>query len=521
MDKRTPSFLRLHVEDRFHEPASPATVTESSEQLLGALEAISGWSLRLAPTGNQRSAATLVWKTPIESGAGVADRQLEIHRTAAVADAGAQRVDLEPLVAVAGPLAELLSELSHAEHSLWQREAELAAGVPVLARSDEAEHLALRLEAVLRGGGEAVGCQAAALYLLDDATSQLKLRSVWGLPRRRLTDPPRALSQAMADLEALLGHVVVLDQTPPMVTGWQSPEAFPTAVCAPVSTPSIPLGTLWMYSDRRRDFSEHETNLIEMVAGRLAADLEREILLAQGEQSSSARRAIDSAALWQQHQLPQIAPLLDGWELAGSTRPSDHVTPLFHDWALLPDGRLAVAIGDCRSNQLDGAMLAAQIRGALRTHYELDPDPGRVLSRLNRTLWTMSVGDQQASLFYGLLDPQRGKLRYAVAGSVAGVYGGPQRLRTLAEPGPLLGLDDTAEYVRHQASLSPGSLLAVSGNGPSIASDDSNKLKRRLAQHPSARAWELVRMLESSFDEHGANSTIDRSILVLRRLPAP
>ena len=71
----------------------------------------------------------------------------------------------------------------------------------------------MRLEAVLRGGTEAVDCQAAALYLLDDATSQLKMRSCWGLPLDRLAAPARPLKGAVADLEALLGHAVVIEDT--------------------------------------------------------------------------------------------------------------------------------------------------------------------------------------------------------------------------------------------------------------------------------------------------------------------
>src|SRR5262249_30680354 len=155
---------------------------------------------------------------------------------------------------------------------------ELAAGVPVASRQGEEPHLAERLEAVLKGGAEAVGCQAAGLYLLDEATSELKLRAVWRLPEERLLAPARPLRGAVADLEALVGHAVMLEDTS-LLPHWRCPEDFPAAVCVPVSSPSIPLGTLWTFSDRPRDFTPEETNLLEIVAGRLAADLEREMLL--------------------------------------------------------------------------------------------------------------------------------------------------------------------------------------------------------------------------------------------------
>ena len=138
-------------------------------------------------------------------------------------------------------------------------------------------HLATRLEAVLRSGAEAIGCHAAALYLLDEATSKLKLRSCWGLPLDRLTAPARPLQGAVADLEALLGHAVVLEDTR-LLRHWNVPEDFPAAACVPVSTPTTILGTLWVFSSEKRDLNDHQTNILEVVAGRVAADLEREML---------------------------------------------------------------------------------------------------------------------------------------------------------------------------------------------------------------------------------------------------
>ena len=99
-----------------------------------------------------------------------------------------------------------------------------------------------------------------AAYLLDDATKQLKLRSCWGLPKSRFLDPPRPLRGAAADLEALVGHAVVLEDTS-FLPHWKVPEEFRSAVCVPISSPTFPFGTLWMFCDQPRDFSVAETQL--------------------------------------------------------------------------------------------------------------------------------------------------------------------------------------------------------------------------------------------------------------------
>ena len=48
-------------------------------------------------------------------------------------------------------MADMLGELLQTRYALWRREAELAAGVPVVPHREEEKHLAARLEAVLKG----------------------------------------------------------------------------------------------------------------------------------------------------------------------------------------------------------------------------------------------------------------------------------------------------------------------------------------------------------------------------------
>jgi GAF domain-containing protein len=143
---------------------------------------------------------------------------------------------------------------------------------------------------LLKEGAKVVDCHAASFYVLDTKSNTLKLRSCWGLPEERLLCPPRLLQNSMADLEAILGQVVILNEDY-LFEVWESPEDFPAAVCVPVSSPMSIIGTLWFFSDVRRDFSEHDIRLLEIITGRLAAELERASLLRELEHSSKNRAA--------------------------------------------------------------------------------------------------------------------------------------------------------------------------------------------------------------------------------------
>ena len=153
--------------------------------------------------------------------------------------------------------------------------------------------LAARLQAAVKSAANAVEGQAAALYLLDEGTSELKLRSCWGLPFDRLTAPARRLQGSLADLEALLGHAVVLENTS-LMPGWNAPEDFAAAICVPVSSSTTVLGTLWIFCDETRDFTDAQTSVAEIVAGKIATDLEREMLLHEGVKGGQLPKAMDS-----------------------------------------------------------------------------------------------------------------------------------------------------------------------------------------------------------------------------------
>src|SRR5207247_8122474 len=153
--------------------------------------------------------------------------------------------------------------------------------------------------------------------------------------------------------------------------------------------------TRWVYSDGLGDLRPEGTNLVEIIAGRLAADLEREMLLAAGSQAKNCDKQFEIAARWQQDRLPSIAPLLDDYEVAGWTQQADHVGGDYHDWSVLADGRLALTVGDADGTLLDAALGAAALHAAVKSHVAYQHGAGELLTRVNESLVAASAGDQR------------------------------------------------------------------------------------------------------------------------------
>lgn len=469
-----PTFLRLYSEQIPAAPGGLGDFWPGLDKLCRAFEQATGWPLECRPNATTSAEAhSVLWSAPAAENEDERE-QLRVGITATAGQAPLPAaVGLPSSIELAGALGELLSDLARTRQALWKREAELAAGAPLPLRTDEG-HLAERLQASLRAAAEAVGVDAAALYVLDETATYLKLRSVWQLPQDRLLLPPRELAGAAADLEALLGHAVVLEDTSGQAV-FTSPEPAGAAVCVPVSSPTAPLGTLWLFGDRPRSFSDREVNLVEIVAGRMAADLEREILVAASADANRLKRQLSTAERWQEDQLPHTSPLGDLWQVAGWTQSAEELNADFYDWFVAREEALAVVLGSSRQAPLAASLCSSAVRAAIRAHAAYATDPAKLLRATNETFRMGSPGDQTAAVFLAWADAEKPVAQISVAGQLTVwkiTAGGASRLARAASP---LGTSWEGPPPSVKVRFAPGDFLLVLSDAAARACQDGGE----------------------------------------------
>jgi hypothetical protein len=357
-------------------------------------------------------------------------------------------------------MAQVLQELRETRTALLEREADLAAGVPIAARRDAEAHLAVRLEAILKGGAQAIGCQGAAVYMLDEATTELKMRSSWGLPNDRFLEPARPLRGSVADLEALIGHAVVIEDTH-LLPHWKVPEPCAAAICVPVSSPTEPLGTLWMFTDQATDFNDAQTNLVEIIAGRISSELQREILLTECISSKQVDRQLVRAAEWQRDHQPNVVPLLDDWRLVGWTSESPMLNSGFFDWFVPHDGSLTVTLGHGDGPMIQSALTSATLQVSIRSHAQHVLDARQLVGHVNETLWNSSAGGDFASVFIGKIDADTGLLEFCAAGESGALLVGQNSVTSLVRPSLALASELDNKYELQTVQIEPGDHLVL------------------------------------------------------------
>lgn len=133
--------------------------------------------------------------------------------------------------------------------------------------------------AVLRGAARGLsgGFQSGELWLLDEATKSLRMVARWSERECSPDNRRRELATAPADVAALAGGAVVLED-PTEMLGWNlhAPEAA-AAICVPVASDSTIHGVMWLLGDTPRVITDEAVELAEVVAGRLAHEVEAHV----------------------------------------------------------------------------------------------------------------------------------------------------------------------------------------------------------------------------------------------------
>ncbi len=490
MLKPISNHLRLHVESAQSDDLQAQLELPGLNQFVTALEDLTGYSLE-SRTSKPQSAERLLGSYNAFPSGDLHYLCLSSRKPEAEMSDNAKKTARQ----MGQSLIRLIAELQTTRAALWQREAELATAVPVVADRKDRGQIGLALQSVLRGAVECLGATAAAMYVLDDATSQLKLRSHWGLPSLRFVEQARPLRGAMADLEALTGHVVVIEDSR-LYPNWEIPEECQSAVCVPISGPNTILGTLWLFCDEVRDFTSRETHLLELISGRLVAELERPVLLNEASQGREYQRNYDEMIQWREDRYRLIPPLVDGWSATCSYTDTRNASADFHYWRVLEDEQLIVGVAGLNDELGSSMLTGALIRGALQSQLQSASSPQLVLQNLNEIAWASSPAKESAAMFLARIHPETGTVLSASAGHVDAYVLRPHGWEPIVTDGVPLGVDTDTEYVVNRHQVAPGDiLLAISDRDPHSDSGlDTTRIAETLLRHMHLPPKDLTKL---------------------------
>jgi serine phosphatase RsbU (regulator of sigma subunit) len=156
-------------------------------------------------------------------------------------------------------------------------------------------------------------------------------------------------------------------------------------------------------------------------AGAVARQIQLYVVAALREAESKARIAqmehdLGVARSIQQGLLPEKAPQITGFDIAGWNQPADETGGDYFDWQQLEDGRIAVTIADVTGHGIASALCMAACRAYARAGFVAEPDLRNFLRRMNRLLYADLPGSKFVTLAAGVLHPAEATLQLISAG---------------------------------------------------------------------------------------------------------
>lgn len=180
----------------------------------------------------------------------------------------------------------------------------------------------------------------------------------------------------------------------------------------------------------------------------------------------------------QEHLLPDAAPRLPGFDIAGACYPAEYAAGDYFDFVHLSRECMGVVVADVTGHGIGPALLAASTQAHLRSLAETPAEIDEILSRINRFLIGEARGDQFVTMLFARLDPQSRILVYANAGHPWGyVLDDSGRLKTcLTGTACPLGIVAEAEFPTGDAvQLAPGDTVLLLSDGlPEAMSPDGD-----------------------------------------------
>lgn len=240
-----------------------------------------------------------------------------------------------------------------------------------------------------------------------------------------------------------------------------------TAMAAPLFDNQSVIGLLYADSADTADrYTTDELKAFTLLANCIAVALTHARYHAMEAEKQRLDAELGAARRIMATLLPAEAPAVGGWELLTHLESCTEVGGDLYDVFPLPDGRLAVVIGDVAGKGLGAALLVSSLLPLLRGLAGTIADPSDLVHRLNAVLFAATEPIRYATLFVGLLDPATGELAYVNAGhNPPYVVRGDGAADALAGTGLPVALLDDGVWGAGAVALAPGDLLALYTDG--------------------------------------------------------
>ncbi|HTU76345.1 MAG TPA: SpoIIE family protein phosphatase [Trebonia sp.] len=233
-----------------------------------------------------------------------------------------------------------------------------------------------------------------------------------------------------------------------------------TLVVVPLIARGTTLGTAaFMRAEQPGPYSDADVSLFGELASRAAVSIDNARLY---------HREHDAAVTLQRSLLPRAIPGVAGLEIAFGYQPANRHAQAGGDWfdvIPLPDGQVALVIGDVTGHGIHAAAVMGQLRTTIAALARLGSAPQEIMQQLSHLLADNDT-ETEATCLYALYDRATRRCRFTSAGHPPPALWHPGGTVEFVDvrPGMILGVQCDS-YPTTEARLAPGCVLAFYTDG--------------------------------------------------------
>jgi sigma-B regulation protein RsbU (phosphoserine phosphatase) len=189
--------------------------------------------------------------------------------------------------------------------------------------------------------------------------------------------------------------------------------------------------------------------------------LAEKALMAQTEELRIARDI-------QEGLFPSVMPRIDGYDIAGLSRPAEATGGDYFDFFPMRDGSLCLVVGDVTGHGIGPALLMSDVRACLRALAQTCTGMAEIMTHANRLLEADLGEDRFITMIAASLNAPEHRIEFMNAGHPAALVLGPDGVikAQLTAAAPALGLNRGGSFPKAEvAQLAPGDMVLFLSDG--------------------------------------------------------
>jgi serine phosphatase RsbU (regulator of sigma subunit) len=223
--------------------------------------------------------------------------------------------------------------------------------------------------------------------------------------------------------------------------------------------------------------------------------------------------------------LPKRRPKLDGFDFWDHYDPARFVGGDFFDYTPLAHrtGAWAVSVGDVSGKGMPAALLMARFSSEVRLILQMEPDPARVVERLNGEMCAAEIGEKFITFLLIELDPEANEFTLINAGHMGPIIrraSGQVDIIPADAGGPPLAVQSSSTYESVSIPIGHGDIVVLYTDGVIDATNPAGKLfgldqLAHAIQHAPPRASAVGEAILTAVRAHSAGRAANDDITLV------